>query len=139
MATPAIVAEPKWDRLLTEKGERQAAKGHWKRVVAEMRERETLAASNGHALQRLVLAYIIFDRCTHQVASHGLVIEPAKDNPKAIQRLSIYYHAMREAEKTAERLEAQLGLSPGRRGKVGKVSKKRERKAGADAFLGPKG
>jgi len=136
---PAIVAEPKWDRLLTDRGERLAAKGHWKRVVTEMRERETLAASNGHALQRLVLAYIIFDRCTLAVAEHGLVIEPAKDNPKAIARLSIYYNAMREAEKTAERLEAQLGLSPGRRGKVGKVSKKRERRAGADAFLGPKG
>jgi P27 family predicted phage terminase small subunit len=138
MAAPAIVAEPKWDRLLSDKAERQAAKGHWKRIVEEMRERETLSASNGHALQRLVLAYVIFDRCTLQVATAGLVIEPNPDNPKAIARLSIYYNAMREAEKTAERLEAQLGLSPGRRGKVGKVTKKRERKAGADAFLGAK-
>jgi hypothetical protein len=51
------------------------------------------------------------------------------DNPKSIERLSIYYKAMREAENTAERLEGQLGLTPGKRGRVGKVTKQRERKA----------
>jgi hypothetical protein len=45
------------------------------------------------------------------------------DNPKSIERLSIYYKAMREAENTAERLEGQLGLTPGKRGRVGKVTK----------------
>ena len=90
----------------------------------------------GHSLQRLVLAYLVYDRCSKSVAVDGLVTEPSKDNPKSIARLSIHYKAMREAENTAERLEGQLGLTPGKRGRVGKVTAKRERKAGADAVLG---
>ena len=138
-AAKSIVIEPKWPQLLPDAGERRAAKEHWRSITEEMRERETLSASNQHALQRLVLAYVIYDRCSRIVAQDGMVTAPAADNPKAIARLSIHYKAMREAENTAERLEAQLGLSPGRRGRVGKVAKKRERSAGADAFLGPKG
>lgn len=132
----AIVAEPQWRALLSDAGEQKAAKRHWRCITDEMLQLETLSASNAHALQRLVLAYVIFDRCSAVVANQGLVIEPAADNPKAIARLSIHYKAMREAGNEAERLEAQLGLSPGRRGRVGKVTKKRERNAGADAFLG---
>lgn len=135
----AIVAEPDWTALLPDAAERAIAAGHWSRVTGEMKDREILSASNGHALQRLVMAYLVYDRCSKAVAIDGIVIAPAKDNPRAIDRLSIHYKAMREAEGTAERLEAQLGLSPGRRGKVGKVAKKRTTKAGADAFLGPKG
>lgn len=138
-ADSAKIAEPKWSALLDDAAERKAAKAHWARVTAEMAERETLSASNGHSVQRLVLAYIVYDRCSLQAAREGVVTEPKADNPKAIARLSVYFKAMSEAEKTAERLEAQLGLSPQRRSKVGKVTKKRERSAGADAFLGPKG
>ncbi len=132
-----IVDEPNWAQLLPDNRERTAARGHWRAIAEEMLERETLSASNRHALLRLVLAYIVYDRCSLIVAVEGLVTAPSADNPKAIARLSIHYKAMAEAEKTAERLEAQLGLSPGRRSRVGKVTKKRERSAGADAFLGP--
>ncbi|HEX8050420.1 MAG TPA: P27 family phage terminase small subunit [Solirubrobacterales bacterium] len=132
----AIVAEPDWKRLLPSVAERNAAKKHWRQIADEMRELETLSPANGHALQRLVLVYLVYDRCSLEVAQGGLVTEPNPNNPKAIARLSIHYKAMQEAEKAAERLEAQLGLSPGRRGRVGKVLKKRERRAGADAFLG---
>lgn len=135
----SIVAEPAWETLLPDASERVVAASHWSRIVGEMTTREILSSSNGHALQRLVLAYIVYDRCSQAVASGGIVDEPNTENPKAIARLSIYYKAMREAENTAERLEAQLGLSPGRRGKVGKVAKNRVRTAGADAFLGPAG
>ncbi|MDC7809950.1 P27 family phage terminase small subunit [Sphingomonas koreensis] len=134
-----IDGEPDWERLLPEKAEQIAASAHWQRIVGEMRARETFAESNSHSVQRLVLAYLVYDRCSMRVAADGLVTEPKADNPKAIARLSIHYQAMREAEKTTERLEQQLGLTPGRRAKVGKVPKIRERSAGADAFLGPTG
>ena len=100
-----------------------------------MHELQILAPSNGHALQRLVIAYLVYERCSMQVGTEGLVTVAKAENPKSIDRLSIYYQAMREAERTAERLEKQLGLTPGNRGKVGKVSQKRERKTGADNFL----
>lgn len=135
----SIVSEPDWAALLNSPAERIVAAGHWRRLVVEMTAREILSSSNGHALQRLVMAYLVYDRCSVAVGAGGIVDEPAKDNPKAIARLSIHYKAMREAENTAERLEAQLGLSPGRRGKVAKVARQRTRTAGADAFLGPQG
>lgn len=131
--------EPKWSALCEGKVEIAAAKAHWTRIIGEMQARETLAEANGHSVQRLVLAYINYDRAAAMVAKLGVVDEPSSDNPRSISRLSIHFKAMSEAEKTAERLEAQLGLSPQRRGKVAKVTKKRERSAGADAFLGPKG
>jgi len=134
------VLEPDWVVLLTNDAERAVASAHWRRVAEEMHEREILSSSNGHAVQRLVLAYLVYDRCSAEVASGGIVDEPDNEkNPKAIARLSIHYKAMREAENTAERLEAQLGLSPGRRGKVAKVTAKRVRKADADIFLGTPG
>lgn len=140
MAKPtSIVVQPSWKLLLTDPAEQKIAAAHWKRIVDEMTRREILSASNGHALQRLVLAYLVYDRCSKAVAAEGLIDEPNPENPKAIARLSIHYKAMREAENTTERLEGQLGLSPGRRGKVAKVAKERTRTAGADAFLGPKG
>jgi P27 family predicted phage terminase small subunit len=125
--------------MLTDKAEQSAASEHWRRVAGEMNEREILSASNGHSLQRLVMAYLVYDRCSKAVAVDGLVTAKNPENPKSIERLSIYYKAMREAENTAERLEGQLGLTPGRRSRVGKVTKKRERSAGADAFLKPTG
>lgn len=131
--------EPAWKNLCDGKTEISEAKRHWARIVGEMGDRETLAEANGHSVQRLVIAYLNYDRAAAKVATAGVVDEPAQDNPRAIARLSIYFKVMSEAEKTAERLEAQLGLSPQRRSKVGKVTKKRERSAGADAFLGPKG
>jgi P27 family predicted phage terminase small subunit len=131
------IVEPDWARLLPDRSEQEAASEHWRRIAGEMHDLEILSLANGHALQRLVLAYLVYDRCSKSVAADGLVTEPNKDNPKSIARLSIHYKAMREAENTAERLEGQLGLTPGKRGRVGKVSKKRERRAGADAFLGP--
>lgn len=134
----AIVTEPDWGRVLSDPVERKAAAEHWRRVTGEMMERETLSSANGHSVQRLVLAYLIYDRCAMQVAVQGLVTEPAADNPKAIARLSIHYKAMREAEKTTETLEAQLGLTPGRRARVGKVDRKRERTAGADRYRTPR-
>lgn len=134
-----IVTEPTWSALLPSAAEQAVATAHWQRITGEMLEREILSSSNGHALQRLVLAYIIYDRCSLAVAADGLVDEPNAENPKAIARLSIHYKAMREAETTAERLEQQLGLTPGRRGKVGKVTKKRTVTAGADQFRGARG
>lgn len=138
-STIGCILEPDWARLLPDKLEQAAASEHWCRVAGEMDELQILSASNGHALQRLVMAYLVYDRCSLAVAADGLVTAKSPDNPKSIERLSIHYKAMREAENTAERLEGQLGLTPGKRGKVGKVAKQRERKAGADAFLGPKG
>ena len=128
--TGAIVPEPDWSLLLDDDIELAAAADHWRRITTEMRERETLAPSNAHAIQRLVMAYIIFDRCSREVADNGAVLKPKRGNPKAIARLSPYFTAMREAGSDADRQEQELGLSPRRRAGASKVEKKVRRQTG---------
>jgi P27 family predicted phage terminase small subunit len=135
--TGQIVSPPEWALLLTDGLEVEAARRHWDRITNEMRERETLAPSNGHAIQRLVLAYVIFDRCSREVADQGAVLKPKRGNPKSIARLSPHFTAMREAGNDAERMEAELGLTPRRRGAVTKVQRKVVKRTGADRFLKP--
>lgn len=133
--TGAIVAEPEWALLLSDQLERIAASEHWRRVTTELRERDLLAPANAHAIQRLVLAYIVYDRCAREVAEHGAVLKPKRGNPKAIARLSPYFTAMREAGSDADRQEQELGIAPRRRTGAGKVVKKTTRTGGAGAYL----
>ncbi|WP_313045539.1 P27 family phage terminase small subunit [Brevundimonas sp.] len=133
--TGDIVPEPHWRMLLTDDLEVEAAGEHWRRITAEMRERGILSPSNGHAIQRLVLAYVIFDRCSREVAEHGAVSKPKRGNPRSIARISPHFTAMREAGSDAERLEAELGLSPRRRATAAKVEKKARTARASDAYL----
>lgn len=133
--TGSVVGEPAWPLLLSDALEIEAASQHWRRITTEMRERDTLAASNGHAIQRLVIAYVLFDRCSREVAEAGAVLKPKRGNPKSIARLSPYFTAMREAGADADRLEAELGLSPRRRNGVGKVVKHGRKATAAASYL----
>jgi len=128
--TGAIVPEPDWSLLLSDEIELAAATEHWRRITTEMKEREILAPANAHAIQRLVLAYIVFDRCSREVADNGAVLKPKRGNPKAIARLSPYFTAMREAGSDADRQEQELGLSPRRRAGATKAVKKVTRSTG---------
>ncbi len=133
--TGIVVPEPDWALLLSDDIELAAASEHWRRITTEMRERDTLAPSNAHAIQRLVIAYIVFDRCSREVAEHGAVMKPKRGSPKAIARLSPHFTAMREASSDADRQEQELGLSPRRRAGAAKVVKKREAKTTGGGYL----
>lgn len=137
--TGAIVVEPNWSLLLTDELERAAAGEHWRRITIELKERDLLSPTNAHAIQRLVIAYLVYDRCSREVADNGAVLKPKRGNPKAIARLSPYFTAMREAAADADRQEQELGISPRRRAGAGKVAKKIVRKTGADAYLKSRG
>lgn len=133
--TGEIVPEPHWRMLLNDDIEIQSASEHWRRVTSEMRERNTLSPSNGHAIQRLVIAYVLFDRSSREVAEHGAVTKPKRGNPKAIARLSPHFTAMRESANDAAALEAELGLSPRRRSTAAKVERKARSARAADDYL----
>lgn len=135
--TGEIAEPPSWNFLLTDTLEVQAAEQHWRRITTEMRERETLSASNAHAIQRLVIAYVLFDRCSRVVAEAGAVLKPKRGSPRSISRLSPHFTAMREAGSDAAALEAELGISPRRRSGVGKVAKRGRRATAADSYLKP--
>ncbi len=135
--TGAVVAEPHWRMLLSDELEVQAAGDHWRRVTTEMRERQTLSPSNAHAIQRLVIAYVLFDRCSREVVENGAVTKPKRGNARAIARLSPHFTAMREAASDAGTMEAELGLSPRRRASASKVERKQRGTRAADAYLKP--
>lgn len=135
----AIVTEPEWALLLTDPLELAAAAEHWRLITIELKDRDLLAPANAHAIQRLVLAYIIYDRCAREVAETGAVMKPKRGNPKAIARLSPFFTAMREAASDADRQEQELGISPRRRTGAAKATKKVQRRTGAAAYLKNRG
>ncbi len=137
--TGAIVTEPDWKLLLDDALELAAAQEHWRRITTELKDRDLLAPANAHAIQRLVMAYVVYDRCAREVASSGAVLKPKRGNPKAIARLSPYFTAMREAGSDADRQEQELGISPRRRSGAAKATRKVTRSTGADAYLKKRG
>lgn len=137
--TGAIVAEPDWTSLFNDELEIATASEYWRIVTTELRDRGLLAPVNGHAVQRLVCAYLMHDRMYRQVAENGVVLKPRRGNSKAIARISPYFTAMREAMSDANALEAELGLSPRRRGSVTKVERKQRKERASDGYLGKAG
>lgn len=132
-----IVPEPDWRTLLTDDSEIASAGEHWRRITTEMRGRNILSPSNGHALQRLIIAYALYDRCSREVAKTGAVSQPKRGVKTAIARLSPHFTAMREAASDASQLEAELGLSPRRRSSAAKVEGKVRSARASDQYLKP--
>ncbi|MHA6641338.1 P27 family phage terminase small subunit [Mesorhizobium sp. A623] len=137
--TGAIVVEPDWESLFSDVLEIAAAKEHWRIVTTELKDRQLLAAANGHSIQRLVCAYLMFDRMYREVAESGVVMKPRRGNSKAIARVSPYFTAMREAGSDAATLEAELGISPRRRGSAVKAERKQRKERASDDYLGKAG
>lgn len=133
--TGEIVPEPDWGSLFHDELEIAAAREHWRIITTELKERSLLSPGNGHSIQRLICSYICYDRAAREVAENGAVTKPKRGNPKAIARLSPYFTAMREAGTDAATLEAELGLSPRRRGSVTKVERGKKAQRAADAYL----
>jgi hypothetical protein len=65
--------EPNWRAIFGRAADRAAAAEHWKSIVAEIRTAEKLSAANGHAILRLVVAYMTFDRSAKEVMKAGPV------------------------------------------------------------------
>lgn len=132
-----IAAEPDWGVLLGNPDSSRRAAELWLVITTEMRSRDILAASNGHAIMRLVLVYLAYEDAAAEVAKAGAVMKPKRGNPRAIARISPHFAAMREAAADAVTLEAELGLSPKSRGRVAKVEKRARAARASDAYLRP--
>jgi P27 family predicted phage terminase small subunit len=132
--TGEIVPEPVWSTLFNDDLEIAASKEHWRRITTELKDRALMAPGNAHALQRLVVAYVLYDRSLREVAEHGAVVKPKRGNPKSIARTSPHFAAMRELASDAAALEAEFGLSPRRRSAATKVDRKQTKPRAADAY-----
>jgi P27 family predicted phage terminase small subunit len=137
--TGEIVAEPDWESLFNDVLEIMQAQEHWRRITTELKERALMSPGNAHALQRLVVAYVLYDRSLREVAENGAVTRPKRGNPKAIARTSPHFVAMREMASDAAVLEAEFGLSPRRRSAATKADKKTKVSKPSDEFTRSKG
>lgn len=133
--TAGMVPEPDWDSLFSDVLEVSAAGEHWRVITTELRERALIAPGNAHALQRLVVAYVLYDRALREVAESGTVLKPKRGNPKAIARTSPHFTVLRELGSDAAVLEAEFGLSPRRRAAATKVPNGKKAARAADSYL----
>lgn len=127
-------AEPNWSLTYTDEIDQAAARDHWRLIISAMRDAGTLAAENGHAIKRLVLFYVEFDRSARQVAEGGKVIRAKKT---AVPQMNLEWVGMKQASAEASSLEAELGLNPRRRNAAGKVQRKARTARASDAYLRP--
>jgi P27 family predicted phage terminase small subunit len=133
--TGEIVPQPDWESLFNDALEIGQAQEHWRRITTELKERTLMSSGNAHALQRLVVAYVLYDRSLREVAEHGAVTKPKKGNSRAIARTSPHFMAMRELGSDAAVLEAEFGLSPRRRSAATKVQNGKKPARAADRYL----
>lgn len=115
MTQLALRSAPDWALLLTDPLDIAAAEAHHARVTAELREAGRWTEVNEHAVARLVIAYVIHDRAARHVLEHGVVVAAKKTG---VPQYSLHFTAMNKAAEVALTLEAELMLSPRKRGKT---------------------
>jgi P27 family predicted phage terminase small subunit len=136
--TGEIVPEPDWTSLFNDELEIGAAGEHWRRITTELKDRGLMSPGNAHALQRLVVAYVLYDRSLREVAEQGAVTKPKRGSKTAIARTSPHFVAMRELGSDAAVLEAEFGLSPRRRSAATKAERKTKVVRASDEFTKPR-
>lgn len=126
-------AEPDWSAVYSDVLDVEAASREWGLVVREMRDAGTLAAVNGHAIKRLVEFRVQYERAAKHVAEIG-AIRPAKRAKTG--QWNPYWTVMRQADEAIRAIEAELGISPVRRGRAVKVQRGKRTATAADRYLG---
>ena len=123
--------QPGWQLLFTSPDECAAAAAYWSTITSTMRAAETLSVANGHAIKRLVIGAIVYDR-----ASAAVVRDGAIRRVKGVDRKNPQWMLMKQSAEMCACIEAELGMPPARRGRVGKVIRK-PRRLTADGYLKP--
>lgn len=126
--------EPDWRLIFGRAADRAVAAEHWKGIVSEIRNAEKLAAANGHAILRLIVAYMTFDRSAKEVMKSGPVMKAPKTG---VPSHNPWWTTLSNAAGQAAALEKELCISPRDRNAGGKVAKKVVKRTGAAAYLKP--
>lgn len=108
-------AGPDWELLLADPLDIVEARARWSSIATEMRAGGRFSDANMHALTRLVIAYALYDRSARHVLEDGAVVLTKKTK---VPQYNLHFAAMKAAGEIALRLEAELMLSPRKRGKV---------------------
>ena len=124
--------QPDWNLVFDVDQERATAARYWSTIVATMRAAETLSEANGAAIKRLVIAEIVYDRASKAVMRDGAI-----RRVKGVDRKNPNWMVMRQASEMCSGLEGELGLSPAKRSRAGKVVRSGRKQTAADRFLRP--
>ena len=126
-----VPPEPDW-KMFRKTEDRAAASGHWRVIIATMREAGTQAVANGDAVERLCIYRVIHANAIAHVARNGVVIK-GKQAVTGVR--SRHWTVAIEAEVILRQLEAELGIAPLRRGKARKTEKRSKGMRPADAYI----
>ena len=129
--------EPDWKLIYQNEDDLELAHLHWGNIIREMRECQTLSVANGHAIRRLTDFRIAYERASRAVAEQGpLIASKKKTNGGArAGQWNPWWSVLRHAEETIRHLETELGISPLRRGRAGKVQKRSKQERASDTYL----
>lgn len=137
------VEEPEWSILIPNAGRSKAgnneswrnlAHSEWLRVTSAMRQAATLAPENRHQLQRLVLAYVRYDRAVAEMFKGG---GPITKSRTGVPMLNQWQVEMRQADGDATSAEMELGIPPRRRASAAKANRGAKKASAADSYLKP--
>lgn len=135
------IEEPDWGLLIPDKGRAESGKNakwreyahrEWLRTTAALREMGTLSSENRHQIQRLVIAYVRYDRAAGEFFRVGLITKAPRTG---VAMVNIVQSEMRQADADATTAEMELGIPPRRRGAVTKSKRSEKKTAAADAYL----
>lgn len=131
--------EPDWASVYSDELDQAFARQHWQGIISELRRLQALTTENASQIERLVHHRLVHAEAVRMVAEKGAVSKPSARNAKSIARVSPWWTVMREAAADCDRIEAELGLSPRRRGSVSTVAPVKAAKKARDEFLGGAG
>jgi P27 family predicted phage terminase small subunit len=129
-----VPPEPDWSTLFADELDLKIAREHWRTVVNEMREHQTLTVANGAAIKRLVMFHVEFERQARAVAEDGAIRHAKRTK---VPQIHPAWSVMKQAAEAAASAEAELAISPRRRNNGGKVQRKAKRTTAADEFRKP--
>ena len=129
-----VPSEPDWSLIYKGTDDVSAAHEEWGVVVRETQDAGTITVANGHAIRRLVEFRIQYERASRIVARQGTIV-PAKRT--RVPQINPYWVTMRQADEALKVLEAELGISPVRRGRATKVRREKKIEPASDRYLKP--
>lgn len=127
---------PNWSEIFTDELLIARAVEVWRGAIAEMRDASTLAPINANQIKRYVIACVVYDQATTQVAENSPVV-PAKRSRSA--SWNPWWTVLKDADTMATNHEDKLGLSPRRRAQVAPAKRKPRAVAAADRYLAAQG
>jgi len=138
-AGPGVVlAEPDWLTAFPDgdgwgAAAAALAAARWHGAVADMTRLRTLGPENAAALEILAVNYARWRLAEAHVAMHGPIVPAPRTG---VPMHSPYLAVANGAAEKVLKIEAELGLPPSMRGRVGRAEAAKKAPTAADRFLG---